>query len=143
MECRGGCRCSSLSSFCYWACSRSEASGWCSRCRVRYHRAGCAFRTLQQLIQDISGRVIQVGPFKVDFSHLDLNDLSQQVLGMVQPLLSRAGSLLGTVAGSAANFLGWTLFVLLVSYFTLAESKGIRDQIITVEIPATTRTSNL
>lgn len=94
-----------------------------------------ALRTLPQLIQDISGRVIQVGPFKVDFSHLDLNDLSQQVLGMVQPLLSRTGSLLGTVAGSAANFLGWTLFVLLVSYFTLAESKGIRDQIITVEIP--------
>ena len=94
-----------------------------------------ALRTLPQLIQDISGRVIQVGPFKVDFSHLDLNDLSQQVLGMVQPLLSRTGSLLGTVAGSAANFLGWTLFVLLVAYFTLAESKGIRDQIITVEIP--------
>ncbi len=94
-----------------------------------------ALRTLPQLIQDISGRVIQFGPFRVDFSHLDLNDLSQQVLGMVQPLLSRTGSLLGTLAGSAANFFGWTLFVLLVSYFTLVESKGLRDQIITVEIP--------
>lgn len=94
-----------------------------------------ALRTLPQLIQDISGRVIQVGPFKIDFSHLDLNDLSQQVLGMVQPLLSRTGSLLGTVAGSAANFLGWTLFVLLVSYFTLAESRGLRDQIISVDVP--------
>jgi predicted PurR-regulated permease PerM len=60
---------------------------------------------------------------------------ASQVLGMVQPLLSRTGTLLGTVAGSAANFLGWTLFVLLVSYFTLIESKGLRDRIITVEIP--------
>jgi predicted PurR-regulated permease PerM len=94
-----------------------------------------ALRTLPQLIDDISGRVFQFGPFTIDFSHLDLNDLSQQVLGMVQPLLSRTGSLLGTVAGSAANFLGWMLFVLLVSYFTLVESKGIRDQIITVDIP--------
>lgn len=94
-----------------------------------------ALRTLPQLIEDVSGRVFQIGPFTVDFSLLDLNDLSQQVLGMVQPLLSRTGSLLGTVAGSAANFLGWTLFVLLVSYFTLVESKGLRDQIISVDIP--------
>ena len=94
-----------------------------------------ALRTLPQLIEDISGRVFQFGPFKVDFSALDLNDLSKQVLDMIQPLLSRTGTLLGTVAGGAANFLGWTLFVLLVSYFTLAESKGLRDQIISVDIP--------
>jgi predicted PurR-regulated permease PerM len=94
-----------------------------------------ALLTLPQLIEEVSGRVIQFGPFKLDFSALDLNDLSQQVLGMVQPLLSRTGSLLGTVAGSAANFLGWTLFVILVSYFTLVESKGLRDQIINVDIP--------
>jgi predicted PurR-regulated permease PerM len=94
-----------------------------------------ALRTLPQLIEEVSGRVFQFGPFKLDFSALDLNDLSQQVLGMVQPLLSRTGTLLGTVAGSAANFLGWTLFVILVSYFTLIESKGLRDQIITVDIP--------
>jgi len=94
-----------------------------------------ALRTLPQVIEDISGRVIQFGPFKLDFSALDLNDLSQQVLGMVQPLLSRTGTLLGTVAGGAANFLGWTLFVLLVSYFALIESKGLRDRIISVDIP--------
>lgn len=94
-----------------------------------------ALRILPQLIEDISGRVFQLGPFTIDFSALDLSDLSQQVLGMVQPLLSRTGTLLGTVAGSAANFLGWTLFVLLVSYFTLVESKGLRDQIISVDVP--------
>ncbi|MFN8399448.1 MAG: AI-2E family transporter [Anaerolineales bacterium] len=94
-----------------------------------------ALRTLPQLIEDISGQVYKFGPFTLDFSHLDLNDVSQQVLGMVQPLLSRTGTLLGTVAGSAANFLGWTLFVLLVSYFTLIESRGFRDQIIIVDVP--------
>jgi predicted PurR-regulated permease PerM len=40
------------------------------------------------------------------------------------------------VAGSAANFFGWTLFVILVSYFILAESGGLRDRIISVEVPA-------
>jgi predicted PurR-regulated permease PerM len=94
-----------------------------------------AIKTLPELIANISGKVYQLGPFKLDFSALDLRDLSSQVLGMVQPLLSRTGTLLGTVAGSAANFLGWTLFVILVSYFVLAESGGLRNRIVTVEVP--------
>lgn len=94
-----------------------------------------ALRNLPELIASVSGRVYEFGPFKLDFSALDLNDLSRQILGMVQPLLSRTGTLLGTVAGSAANFLGWTLFVLLISYFVLVESGGLRDRILTVEIP--------
>ncbi|HLA87007.1 MAG TPA: AI-2E family transporter, partial [Anaerolineales bacterium] len=94
-----------------------------------------ALRTLPQLIENISGHVYQIGPFKLDFNSLDLKDLSTQVLGMVQPLLSRTGSLLAIAAGSAANFLGWTLFVILVSYFVLSESGGLRNRIITVDIP--------
>lgn len=94
-----------------------------------------AITTLPQLIASISGKVYQFGPFKFDFSALDLSAVSSQVLGMVQPLLSRTGALVSTVAGGAANFLGWTLFVILVSYFVLAESGGLRDRIITVDIP--------
>lgn len=97
-----------------------------------------ALKTLPELISNISGHVYQFGPFKLDFSSLDLRDLSSQVLGMVQPLLSRTGTLLGTVAGSAANFLGWTLFVILVSYFVLAESGGLRNRIIIVDVPGYT-----
>ncbi len=97
-----------------------------------------AIKTLPEIIANISGQVYQFGPFKLDFSALDLRDLSSQVLGMVQPLLSRTGTLLGTVAGSAANFLGWTLFVILVSYFVLAESGGLRNRIIIVDVPGYT-----
>ncbi|OGO26860.1 MAG: hypothetical protein A2W33_00665 [Chloroflexi bacterium RBG_16_52_11] len=90
---------------------------------------------LPDLIANFSGQLYQFGPFKIDFRSLDLNKFSQQVLNMVQPLLSRTGTILGTVAGSTVNFLGWTLFVLLVSYFVLAESGGLRDRIITLQIP--------
>jgi predicted PurR-regulated permease PerM len=48
------------------------------------------------------------------------------------------GSVLSTVAGSAASFLGWTLFVLLVSFFVLAESGGLREGIIKVDLPGYT-----
>lgn len=91
--------------------------------------------SLPAIIERFSGQVYAIGPFKVDFRSIDLDALSQQILGMVQPILSRTGSLVSTVAGSAANFLGWTLFVILVSYFVLAESGGLRDRIVTVEVP--------
>lgn len=94
-----------------------------------------SLRQLPQLIENISGQVYQFGPFKLDFSALDLQDLSGQILGMVQPLLSRTGTLLGTVAGSAAGFLGWMLFVIVVSYFVLAESKGLRNRMVMVDVP--------
>ncbi len=97
-----------------------------------------AIKTLPQMIAGLSGQVYQFGPFKIDFSALDLNALGNQVLGMVQPLLSRTGSLISAVAGSAANFLGWTLFVILVSYFVLAESGGLRGRIIAVDFPGYT-----
>ena len=97
-----------------------------------------AITTLPQLIEKFSGQIYQFGPFKLDFRAVDLRDLSSQVLGMVQPLLSRTGTLVGSLAGSAANFLGWTLFVILVSYFVLAESGGLRNQIIDVDVPGYT-----
>ncbi|NWF64130.1 MAG: AI-2E family transporter [Chloroflexi bacterium] len=94
-----------------------------------------AIQTLPELIEQAGGQIYQFGPFRFDFSQLDLNELSSQILGIIQPLLSQTGSLLGTVAGGAANFFGWTVIVLLVSYFMLAESRGLRDQIINVDIP--------
>jgi predicted PurR-regulated permease PerM len=97
-----------------------------------------AITTLPQLIANISSKVYQFGPFKVDFSALDLNALSSQLIGVVQPLLSRTGTLVSTVASGAANFLGWTFFVILVSYFMLAESGGLRKQIVPLDVPGNT-----
>jgi predicted PurR-regulated permease PerM len=94
-----------------------------------------AIQNLPQLVENVSKQVITLGPFTLDFTTLDLDGLSEQVLSMVQPLLSRTGSFIGTVAGSAANFLGWMFFVLLVSYFVLAESGGLRNQMVTIDIP--------
>ena len=90
---------------------------------------------IPDLIARVSGQVFHFGPFQFDFSHLDLSQLSGQVLGMIQPLLSRTGSLLTAVLSSTANFLGLTFFVLLVSYFVLIESGGLRKQIFNVEFP--------
>jgi predicted PurR-regulated permease PerM len=91
--------------------------------------------SLPDVIQNLSGRIYQFGPFQIDFRQLDLNQLSNQILGLLQPLLGRTGELLSTVASGAAQFLGWALFVLLLSYFVLAESGGLRGRIVWLDIP--------
>jgi predicted PurR-regulated permease PerM len=98
-----------------------------------------AITTLPELIESISNQVYQFGPFKLDFSAMDLKDISSQIIGVAQTLLSRTGALLSTVAGGAANFLGWTFFVILVSYFVLAESGGLRGQIVPLDVPGYTQ----
>lgn len=97
-----------------------------------------AIENLPEFIATISNQAYQIGPFRLDLTALDLSNLSQQILGLVQPLLSRTGTILGSVAGSAANFLVWTLFVLLVSYFVLAESGGLKDRMVNIDVPGYT-----
>ncbi len=43
---------------------------------------------------------------------------------------------MGTLAGSAASTLAWTAFVVVVSYFFLLESGGLRNRIIQINVPA-------
>lgn len=87
---------------------------------------------LPKIIGDVAAWASRFG---VDISHIDLTSVSDQLLAVGQNLLGQMGSLLSTVAGSAASFLGWTLFVLLVSFFVLAESGGLREGILKVDIP--------
>jgi predicted PurR-regulated permease PerM len=87
------------------------------------------------LFNDISGHVINIGPFLFDLRKVDLGVIGQQLIGSIEPLIGRTGTMIGTVASGAANILGWTLFVLLVSYFVLIESDGLWKGILNVHIP--------
>jgi predicted PurR-regulated permease PerM len=69
---------------------------------------------------------------------LDLNVVSQQLLSIVQPLLGRTGDLVGAVASGAANVLGWTFFILIVSYFVMVESSGLQSDLFKIDIPGYT-----
>jgi predicted PurR-regulated permease PerM len=61
--------------------------------------------------------------------------LINQALGIVQPALGQAGGLLRRVASSTLAGLGWGFFILLVSYFTLADAGQVPDMLAGVEIP--------
>jgi predicted PurR-regulated permease PerM len=95
-------------------------------------------RDLPRYISELSTQVFTIGPFQLDMQTFDLNAVSQQVISLIQPLLSQTGSLVGTLAGGAATTLGWTVFILTVSYFVMAESSGLWEDLLKVEIPGYT-----
>jgi predicted PurR-regulated permease PerM len=77
-----------------------------------------------------------IGTFHFPPANLnDLGDIGNDLLGLVNPILSRTTSLLTGIASGTATFIGWTFFTLLVTYFIMAESSGIPSQMINFNIP--------
>jgi predicted PurR-regulated permease PerM len=91
--------------------------------------------TLPQMVADLSRNVYLIGPFAIDLTQYDLQALSQQVLGILQPIVARSATLISTLATSAAVAFGWLLFILVISYFLLAESKRVPLELIRIEVP--------
>ena len=90
---------------------------------------------LPQLINGVVEWLETRIPIPIDLNTVDINALTDQLLAVVQPLLGETGQLLGTVASGAAEFFGWAFFILLVSFFILSESGGLRGSIIKLQIP--------
>ena len=93
---------------------------------------------LPKYVAQLSTQVFTIGPFTLDMKTFDLNQLNSQLLSLTQPLLSQTGNLVGALAGGAAEFFGWTIFILTVSYFVMNESSGLREDILKIDIPGYT-----
>ncbi len=90
---------------------------------------------LPEYIATISAFKFELGPIKLDLSQFDWGEIGNQVLSTVEPALGEIGSVVGSLASGAAATVGWIIFILIVSYFFLLESGGLRDRIIQVNIP--------
>jgi predicted PurR-regulated permease PerM len=91
--------------------------------------------SLPTLAADLSTNIYNIGPFQLDLTQFDLLALSEQLLNIIQPALGQAGALLSTFAASAAVTVGWLLFILVVSYFMLAESSRVPSNLVRVDFP--------
>jgi predicted PurR-regulated permease PerM len=69
---------------------------------------------------------------------IDLDAIGEQLLSYVQPLLGSTGQVLGTVASGAAGLIGRGAIILVVSYFIMTESGGLRRNLLKIEIPGYT-----
>lgn len=90
---------------------------------------------LPNLAADLSSREWQIGPYTLSLAQFDLISLANQALNLVRPLLGEAGNLVSAIASGAASLLGWGLFVLLVSYYLLAEGGKLREDLVYIELP--------
>ncbi len=93
---------------------------------------------LPTYIESLTAKPIQIGFYTLDFSTFDLSTLVDQLLGMVQPVLTNLGNVLTSVATGAATTVGYVFFMVLVAYFILSESGGVRGRMINLEIPGYT-----
>lgn len=95
-------------------------------------------RDLPRYITQLSTQTFVIGPYELDMRTFDLSTVNQQLLTYINPLLGQTGNLLGTIAGGAVEIIGWTIFVLTVSYFVMVESSGLRGDMLKVDIPGYT-----
>jgi predicted PurR-regulated permease PerM len=86
---------------------------------------------LPQIVQDLSSRVFIIWIYEIDMQQIlgqfDLEQALNQVLDIVQPMLGQAGGLISSVATGTLSAVGWLLFILLISYFTLLDSGQVPD----------------
>jgi predicted PurR-regulated permease PerM len=92
-------------------------------------------QNLPGIITNLSANPIRFGPFSFNLQLLDVNAVTDQILGVVRPFLSQAGTSVLSLATGTATLIGWMFFVLLVSYFILAESGGIPNRLMNFYIP--------
>ncbi len=92
--------------------------------------------SVPDLVDEFTARVLEyAGPYVPQIETINLEQVGNQLIDTIQSTLGRVGELLGVVASGAVNTLVWTLFVLIVSYFVLVESGGLRERIIQVNLP--------
>jgi predicted PurR-regulated permease PerM len=91
---------------------------------------------LPKLLDSLSGKVFLIGPYQIDLSQFtDLGKLGTQVINTLQLIIGRAGNLVGTLATATASTVGWGLFILVISYFVLADAGKVPNALHYIDIP--------
>lgn len=73
--------------------------------------------------------VIAVGPFSFSLGTWDWSSIRQQLLGFLEPFLSRSGQYVGQIASSTVRFLGNLLFLWIISIYISLEIPRMGDYV--------------
>lgn len=90
---------------------------------------------LPDLVEDITQRTYEIGPFTFDLRRLNWDEIANEIVSTLQPLLGQIGSFASSIATGAANIVSWFLVIFLISYFLLVESEGVPGKLLNIKIP--------
>ena len=98
-----------------------------------YREVELFVQDLPEFVENLSTSVFMIAGFEVDMSRLlgqyDVEQLLNQAVSIVEPVLGQAGGLIGSVASGTFSAFGWLFFILLVSYFTLLDAGHFPDML--------------
>ena len=94
---------------------------------------------LPDLVAEITSQSIEIGPFEFSTDILNWDDITNEIVRAIQPVIGRVGSFASSFAAGAATLISWLILILLVSYFLLAESEGIPSRLLNIKIPGYTK----
>lgn len=89
---------------------------------------------LPDLVAEITERTYVIGPFTFTPTGMSWDEITNEIVGAIQPAIGRLGTLVGSIAAGAVNIITWTVLILLISYFLLAESEGFPGQLFNTDI---------
>lgn len=77
---------------------------------------------LPSLIDKLTSQIYYIGPYSIDLGkYTDLSQLSNQLINALQLIIGQAGTIASTFATATASTIAWGSFVMIISYFVLAD----------------------
>ena len=86
-------------------------------------------------IADMTAEPLKIGPWEIDLSSYQASDLTTQFQGLINSALSQIGTILGSIASGVGSTITWTVFILIIAYFIMSESNGVRASMIKLTLP--------
>lgn len=90
---------------------------------------------LPDFFKQITTTNIAIGPFNLDLSYINWDQVGNQLLATVEPILTRIGNFFGGIATGTVGVIGSFLLSLLISFLVITETEGARNKILKLEIP--------
>jgi len=94
-----------------------------------------ALTDLPGILAQISNQSYKIGPFLIDFTKINWTEISNQLVGMIQPILSNLGGFIASLAGGAIQVAGTFFLSLMLSYIIVAETSKLHNKIFLINIP--------
>ena len=90
---------------------------------------------LPNFFKQLASTNFVIGPFNLEFNYINWDQVGNQLLSTVQPILERVGNFFGGIATGTVGVIGSFLLSLLISFLLITETEGARNKIFNLEIP--------